>query len=147
VPIPGAPFDAAGAFFNTLNHLPDAAALERALAAVAGALRPGALVAFDLNNVAGYQRWWGGQQRYQGPGWQLEVTSTFDRRTGQAHARLSVLRDGARVDAEVAERLFSDGEVGAAVEAAGFVGARASPWAAVGDDFAGTTFWTARRSG
>jgi SAM-dependent methyltransferase len=60
VPIPGAPFDAAGAFFNTLNHLPDAAALGRALAAVAGALRPGALVAFDLNNVAGYQRWWGG---------------------------------------------------------------------------------------
>jgi SAM-dependent methyltransferase len=45
-PLPEA--DAIVAVGHPLNYLPDAAAIDRALVAIAGALRPGGLVAFDL---------------------------------------------------------------------------------------------------
>ncbi len=45
-PIP--PADAIVAVGHPLNYLPDAAAIDRALVAIAGALRPGGVVAFDI---------------------------------------------------------------------------------------------------
>lgn len=42
------PADAIVAVGHPINYLPDAAAIDRALVAIAGALRPGGLLAFDV---------------------------------------------------------------------------------------------------
>jgi SAM-dependent methyltransferase len=59
-PLPAA--DAIVASGHPLNYLPDAAAIERALAAMAAALRPGGMVAFDLCDL----EW--GRARADAPG-------------------------------------------------------------------------------
>jgi SAM-dependent methyltransferase len=55
-PIP--PADAVVSVGHVLNYLPDAAAIERALAAIAGALRPGGILALDLCDLE-----WGAARR------------------------------------------------------------------------------------
>src|SRR5215467_7521461 len=50
-PLPmAAPFDAAGAFYDTLNHVADLAGLTRAFSAASAVLRPGGPFIFDLTN-------------------------------------------------------------------------------------------------
>src|SRR5258708_27643788 len=52
-----APFDVAGAFYDTMNHLADRAALARSFHAVARLLAPGGLFVFDVTNALGFRRW------------------------------------------------------------------------------------------
>lgn len=59
-PIPEA--DAVVGVGHALNYLPDEAAIDRALVAVAGALRPGGVLALDLCDLA-----WGAARRDQPP--------------------------------------------------------------------------------
>ena len=146
--VPGAAFDAAGAFFNTLNHLASVADLGRTLGALARALRPGGLLAFDVNNRAGFERWWRGQRVYEGPGWRLEMNAAFDDTAGRAEARVRVVRAGkVTADTVVAERLFSDDEIISALAAAGLQVRARELWAPTSSDVPGATFWTARRVG
>ncbi len=144
-PVPGGPFDAAGCFFNTLNHLSDAAHLRRALASLGAALRPGGLLAFDVNNRAGYARWWTGRHVYEGPGWRMHSQADYDESRKEARAQIAVSRDGTTVEVMVRERLFTDGEIAAALETAGLQAIAAQTWSPTPDGVPGSTFWVARR--
>jgi SAM-dependent methyltransferase len=65
-------FAGAGAFHDTLNHLPDAAALAQVFGAVARhVLRPGGLFIFDVTNEIGFARWWKGLSTWRGPDWEI----------------------------------------------------------------------------
>src|SRR6266404_7506863 len=64
-------FDAAGAFYDTINHLLDRTALEHTFAAVANRLlAPDGLFIFDVTNARGFAAWWKGNLTWRGPGWQ-----------------------------------------------------------------------------
>ncbi|HSS37904.1 MAG TPA: class I SAM-dependent methyltransferase, partial [Polyangia bacterium] len=107
-PVPTAPFDSAGCFFNTLNHLTGVRELRAAFAGLSAALRPNGLLLFDVNNPTGYERWWGGRNVYEGPGWRMESESHFDARRNEAQALLTVKRDGkndSKSDSKTAEVL------------------------------------------
>jgi SAM-dependent methyltransferase len=144
-PVPGPPFDAAGCFFNTLNHLTDAAHLGRALASLGAALRPGGLLAFDVNNHAGYARWWNGGHLYEGPGWRMQSEARYDQTLREAQARIAICRGSVAAEVTVRERLFTDGEITAALEAAGLDVISFEPWSPTPDGEPGSTFWLARR--
>ena len=69
-PLPSA--DAIVAVGHPLNYLPDAAALDRALVAIAGALRPGGVVALDLCDLSwGKARRGAPSQGRCGPDWAI----------------------------------------------------------------------------
>jgi len=147
-PLPGPPFDAAGAFFNTLNHLDDLAELGAAFRALAAALAPGGLLAFDVNNALGFQTWWQGRHRYEGSSWTLDVATDFDRATGRAAAHMRIARgrrdrDVCRVD--LVERYFPTVDIATVLREAGFALRTAEPWAPLTDGVPGATFWTAIR--
>jgi SAM-dependent methyltransferase len=158
--IPGGPFDVAGAFFNTLNHLGSTGELEAALAAIADALRPGGLLMFDVNNDEGFRAWWqGSPQVYDGPGWELEISSHFDEAARTAQADLRISRSALAITttsssspapmrhetATVRETLFAEAEIRDSLLRCGFEGISAEPWAPFPDGVPGATFWTARR--
>ncbi|HSS38419.1 MAG TPA: class I SAM-dependent methyltransferase, partial [Polyangia bacterium] len=78
-PLPFRPsFDAVGCFYDALNHLNDTAALNRAIAGMAAALRPGGLLVFDVTNADGFARWWRGRPQFAGDGWRLTIDMQFD---------------------------------------------------------------------
>jgi SAM-dependent methyltransferase len=140
------PFDAAGAFYDTLNHLPDAGALQAALAAAAGVLRPGGLFAFDLTNALGFERWWRGRNQWHGDGWRLTVATRYDppARTGSADVMLE--RDGVVSRFSLVERWFTDSEVRQALAAAGLRVHSAEPWSPFAIDAPGKTWWISTKS-
>jgi SAM-dependent methyltransferase len=147
-PLPFArPFDAAGVFYDTLNHLPDAAALARALAAVARAVRPGGLVVFDLTNRLGFDRWWRGTSTFRASRWRLTIEPRFDRSTDVGTADVRIEREGAARRFRLYERFIEEGDVRRALAAAGLTAERAEPWSPFEIDVPGKTWWTARRNG
>jgi len=148
-PLPfGRPFDAVGCFYDTLNHLPDAEALQRAFAAVAAVIRPGGLLIFDVTNEHGFPRWWRGCPTFAGDGWRMAMPMRYDadRQLGLAEVELALPgRDPQCFP--LAERLFKRTVVAAALLAAGFTPVRERPWAPFDGDEAGKTWWVARRNG
>jgi len=143
-----ASFVAAGAYFDALNHAFEPGAFEDALAAAARALRPGGLFVFDLNNRAGFEAWWRGRRVYGGHGWTMTMDALFDSTTSLAHGRAVVHRrgpGGGHGVTEVTERCFTDGEVRAALAAAGFSVEEAELWRPLHDDVPGKTWWAARK--
>jgi SAM-dependent methyltransferase len=146
-PLPFAgPFDAAGAFYDTLNHLADAAALGAALTAAAGALRAGGVLAFDLTNALGFELWWHGRNHWAGPDFTLTVETQYDPATRAGAADVTLARRGATGHFTLQERWFTDGEVREALEAAGLVLQSAEPWSAFDVDAPGKTWWIATKS-
>jgi SAM-dependent methyltransferase len=145
LPVAG-PFDAAGAFYDTLNHLPDAEALSRAFAAASAVLRPGALLIFDLTNPLGFELWWRkGTNRWSGKGWALAVETRYDRHAHAGHARVTITSQNATTRFDLDERWFSDQEVDAALETAGLTPERSDPWSPFDIDAPGKTLWIARK--
>jgi SAM-dependent methyltransferase len=141
-------FTAAGSFYDAFNHLPDAAALERALRAAAHALVPGGWLLFDVNNREGYQAWWRHRERFAGPGWELLVETSFDAPAGRGRARARVrwergLHPPAQL--ELDERCFTPMEIASALANAGFTLARAEPWSFPPAKVAGKTWYVARK--
>jgi SAM-dependent methyltransferase len=140
-------FDAAGAFYDTFNHLPDLAALARTFAALAATLRPGGLLVFDLTNRRGFERWWRGRNDFQGPGWRLSIEARFDGRLdlGQAEVSLSQEgRGGPTQSIRLQERHLPESEVAEALATAGFTLERTEGWAPFTHDIEGKTWWIAR---
>jgi SAM-dependent methyltransferase len=135
-----------GAFFNTLNHLDDEPALRATFAAFRSALRPGGTLLFDVNNALGFETWWRGHNRYEGPGWSLEIDAEHERASTRAHARFEVAVHGEVQCGHIVERLFSDTELDTALRGAGFEPLTRDPWAPQSDGVQGATFWTARRA-
>jgi SAM-dependent methyltransferase len=138
-------FAAAGAFFNTLNHLPDRDALQRVFQNMAAALLPGGRLLFDVNNVLGFRRWGDqGTARYDGPAWNLEVASRFDEAARRSFVTIRVERDGQRWEDDLEQRLFDDDEIAAALASARFTVESRASWSPYQDQVPGATFWVAR---
>jgi SAM-dependent methyltransferase len=143
--VPGGPFDAAGCFFNTLNHLPGQAELRDALAALATALRPDGLLMFDVNNRTGYARWWNGRDTYEGPGWRMESEARFDDSRNEAQATLTVSRNQATAEVVIRQHLFEDAEIAAALAHSGLRPILREPWSPTPEGTPGSTWWMVRR--
>jgi SAM-dependent methyltransferase len=147
-PLPfGRAFDACGAFYDAVNHLPDDRALERAFAAMSAVLRPGGLLVFDVTTLLGFRRWWRGTSNYRGRHWQMRITTDFDEATGTATADTTIVRAGKTVSHTMAERCFDDGQIAAALAAAGLEIESREAWAPFADEIAGKTWWQARAKG
>jgi SAM-dependent methyltransferase len=140
------PFDAAGCFYDTLNHLPDPHALGRALSSIASAVRPGGLVAFDLTNRLGFERWWRGCNDFRAASWRLTVDARFDRSTGTGTAEIRIERAGRSRAFPFVERLWDDAVLRRALAAAGLRLERAEPWSPFNLDAPGKTWHLARRA-
>jgi SAM-dependent methyltransferase len=132
-------FDAAGCFYDTLNHLPDTAALARALGDIAACLRPGALFVCDLTNDGGYEAWWRTRRSWHGPGWRVAVDMTYDPHRRRAEARVAVDRGRIRTTATLLERCFAETEWRTAMDGAGLDVLSATPWNPIPDDALGKT--------
>jgi SAM-dependent methyltransferase len=145
LPLAG-PFDAAGAFYDTLNHLLDAAALARAVAAAAAALRPGGLFIFDLTNALGFERWWNGRNRWSGEGWSIAIETSYDPPARTGRALVTIGRGQTSAAFPLVERYFSDDEVRAALGGAGLAVLAAEPWSPFALDAPGKTLWITAKS-
>ncbi|HXU63652.1 MAG TPA: class I SAM-dependent methyltransferase [Polyangia bacterium] len=148
-PLPFGPaFDAVGCFYDTLNHLPDAEALQRSFAAMAAVVRPGGLLIFDVTNEHGFPRWWRGRPTFAGDRWRMAMPMRYDadRHLGLAEVELAFAGREPQCF-PLAERLFTRTAVAAALLAAGFTPLREQPWAPFDGDEAGKTWWVARRNG
>jgi SAM-dependent methyltransferase len=140
------PFDAAGCFYDTLNHLTDGAALAAALAGLASVLRPGGLLTFDVTNDRGFAAWWRGQPRFGGPGWSLAIDMRFDHGQGLGAAELELAVAGRpRRRFQLVQRYFPREAILQALAAAGLEPVTEQAWAPFAGDIAGKTWWAARR--
>jgi SAM-dependent methyltransferase len=142
-------FDAAGAFYDTFNHLPDPAALARAFAAIAAVLRPGGLLIFDLTNRNGFERWWRGRNDFRGPDWRISIEARFEATSDIGQADVTILREGVGRLAQsfrLRERHLPEPQVVTGLAAAGFTVERTEGWAPFAHDIEGKTWWVARLS-
>ncbi len=148
-PLPfAARFDAVGCFYDALNHLTDAAGLQRAIAAMAAALRPGGLLAFDVTNADGFARWWRGKPQFAGDGWRLTIDMRFDDQQQLGLADVAIALGGAPASRfTLRERHFPRAAVLEALAAARLVPIAEQPWAPFDGDLAGKTWWVARLGG
>jgi SAM-dependent methyltransferase len=145
-PLPFRPqFDAVGAFYDTLNHLPDEAALAAAVAAAARVLRPGGVLFFDVTNQLGFERWWRGTSRFRAAGWRLTIEAEFDPARHRGTATVGIDRQGRAESFALVERLVPEAEIEGALAAAGLVVDRREPWSPFEIDVPGKTWWVARR--
>ena len=145
-PLPFRPqFDAAGCFYDTLNHLPDEAALAAALAAAAHVVRPGGLVVFDVTNRLGFERWWRGTSRFRAAGWRLTIEAEFDPARARGTATVGIDRQGRAQSFALVERLVVDAEIERALAAAGLAVESSEAWSPFEIDVPGKTWWVARK--
>jgi SAM-dependent methyltransferase len=144
-PLPFPPvFDACGAFYDTINHLPNERALARAFAAMSSVLRPDGLAIFDVTNLLGFRRWWHGISRYSGRGWRITITTAFDEpaRTALATTAIAHTTSGSY---QMTEHYFDEEQIAGALAAAGLEIESREAWAPFWDEIAGKTWWMARR--
>ena len=141
----GPVFDAAGTFYDTLNHLPDDAAISRALAAASAVVRPGGLVVFDVTNRLGFESWWLGTTRFRAAAWRLSIDARFDRSSQVGVAEVTIERGGRPRRFTLVERLVDDGRIRGMLAGAGLVVERAEPWSPFELDMPGKTWWVARK--
>jgi SAM-dependent methyltransferase len=145
-PLPfGRTFDAVGCFYDTLNHLPDTPALERALAGIAAVLRPGGLLVFDVTNANGFMHWWRGRPSFGGRDWRLTIEMQFDPLANLGRAETSIVRAGQpEARFQLVERHFPPAQLEAVLAASGFRTVVQHPWAPFAGDRPGKTWWAAR---
>ncbi|MCA9772986.1 MAG: methyltransferase domain-containing protein [Myxococcales bacterium] len=118
--------DVAVCWYDSLNHLLSVEDLGVTFERVAAVLKPGGLFVFDVNTLLMFEAIWSGSNHFldmaeTAVGWELD----YDPDTGRGHARIAAFyreEDGRwrREDDEVWERAFADGEIRAALDAAGF---------------------------
>jgi SAM-dependent methyltransferase len=137
-------FDVCTAFYDTLNHLPDAPSLGRAVAAARAVLRPGGLLAFDVTSRHGFEEWWESRNRFSGAGWSMLIDASFDAKTEIATADVTLERDGVTRQFEIQERYFGREEVRAALAATGFAVEQEEEWSPFPVGGLGKIWWTAR---
>jgi SAM-dependent methyltransferase len=136
-------FDVVGAFYDTLNHLPDSDALAATFRIVASVLRPGGLFVFDLNNAFGFETWWQYRVAFDLEGRHLDAELDYDARTHTGRATMGLESGGFERRFVLQERCFSESEVAEALSAAGFSLDIASPWSAVNPDSPSKTWFVA----
>lgn len=141
-----AAFDVCTSFFDTLNHLPDAAALERTFAAAAAVLRQGGLLVFDVTSRRGFEEWWETSNTFTGAGWSMAIDADFDRTTELATADVTFTRGGQTGHFQIRERYFSRDQIRAALAAAGFAVEQEEAWSPFPVGGLGKAWWSARLS-
>lgn len=143
--LPFAPaFDVCTAFYDTLNHLPDAEALARAFGAVATVLRPGGLLVFDVTSRHGYEAWWSSTNRFTGTDWAMVVDARFDRANELATGHVKLERGGATHRFVIHQRYFAREEIAARLAAAGFQLEAHEAWSPFPVGGLGKAWWVAR---
>ena len=141
-----AAFDVCTAFYDTLNHLLDPAALARTFAAAAAVLRPAGLLVFDVTSRKGFEEWWDSSNVFKGAGWRMAVDAGFDRRTLIATGDVTFERGGRTHHFQIRERYFDRDEVAAALAAAGFTVEQEEGWSPFPIGGLGKAWWSARLS-
>jgi SAM-dependent methyltransferase len=136
-------FDVVGAFYDTLNHLPDLDALAATFRTVASVLRPGGLLVFDLNNAFGFETWWQYRVAFDLEGRHLDTELDYDPRARTARAAIDLESGGLERRFVLKERCFSEPEVEGALRAAGFIPEIAAPWSPVNPDSPSKTWFVA----
>jgi SAM-dependent methyltransferase len=142
-PLPAA--DAAGCFYDTLNHLPDARALDAAVGRIAAALPDGGLFAFDVTNELGFDRWWRGSNSWRGAGWRIAIQTRYDPALRRGEATVEIERAGQVTAAALVERCFSEPELSAALDAADLETVICQRWSPFDIDAPGKTWWISRK--
>jgi SAM-dependent methyltransferase len=140
------PTDAAISVYTVINQLTADGDLLRAMSAVHDALAPGGLFCFELNLLEAYERYWTGLEQVTLPD---AVVVREHRRDGATfEARVTIRRsDGTTIHDRIAQRLYDDGEVAAALAGAGFelVGVeRFDPFTTAGSPV--KVLWSAQRT-
>jgi SAM-dependent methyltransferase len=138
-------FDVVGAFYDTLNHLPDLDALAATFRALAPLLRPGGLLVFDLNNAFGFETWWRYRVALDLEDHRIDTALGYDRHTRVAHAAIGITRDGVERRFLLHQRCFSEAEVEGALFRAGFTTEIAAPWGPVNPDSPSKTWFVATK--
>jgi SAM-dependent methyltransferase len=139
------PLDAAGCFYDAINHLTSAAELHAAMRAVASLLRPGGLFVFDATNELGFDRWWRGNRTWREPGWGVEIETCYDAVRRIAQAEVTIVDGGRQAHATLTERCFTDAEIRSALAAAGFSELLGEPWSPFDLDAPGKTWWIGQK--
>jgi SAM-dependent methyltransferase len=135
-------FDAAGAFYDTLNHLPDLRTLTDAFTGVARVLQPGGLFAFDVTNRLGFERWWHGTRRFTAAHWRITIDAAFIGEVGWAEVEIE--REGRRPrHFQLREQLYDDDQILSALRAAGLTPEDRQLWSPFELDVPGKTWWVA----
>lgn len=137
-------FDAAGVFYDTLNHLADPSALARALAALSAVLRPGGLLVFDVTNLLGFERWWRGRNEFSGRRWRISVDARFDPTCRLGRAEVTIAGEAGARSFQLVERYLSDDDIRSGLTSAGFTVEHTEGWAPFANDMDGKTWWVAR---
>ncbi len=138
-------FDVVGAFYDTLNHLPDPDALAATFRTIASVLRPGGVLVFDLNNAFGFETWWRYRVAFDLEGGHLDTELGYDARTRTARAAIGLQSGGQKRRFVLQERCFSEPEVEGALVAAGFTSEVAAPWSPVNSDSPSKTWFVATK--
>jgi SAM-dependent methyltransferase len=144
--LPPPAFDAAGSFYDTVNHLPDLDSLRAAFGGIAAALAPSGLLVFDATNEIGFARWWGSHRVWRGRDWSVEVVTRYDPGERLGHAETTIDQRGRRATGSLTERCFADGEIVDALAAAGLSVLAREPWSPFDTDAAGKTWWISVKS-
>lgn len=137
-------FDACTIFYDTLNHLTDAAALAGAFAAAAAVLRPGGLLVFDVTSWSGFEHWWDGTSRFRGNGWKMILEARFDRTREVATGEIILERGTFKGRYRIRERYFPRAEIQTALAGAGFAVEQQEGWSPFPLGGLGKAWWTAR---
>jgi SAM-dependent methyltransferase len=144
-PLPFVPaFDVCTSFYDTLNHLPDVAALAGTFAAAAAVLRPGGLLVFDVTSRRGFEHWWQGRAIFTGDGWRMLLDADFDPTRELATGEVTFDRGGITRRFQIHERYFAREEIVAALAGSGFDLEQEEPWDPFPVGGLGKTWWVAR---
>lgn len=144
-PLPFGPaFDVVGAFHDTLNHLPDDAALAATFQSVAAVLRPGGLFVFNLTNEHGFTSWWRRGVDIEGDGFRYLCAYDYDPGTRVATADVALTQGRRRQSLTVIQRCFGAAVVESALRAAGFRLEIAAPWSPLTKNDPGKTWYVAQ---
>ncbi len=110
--------------FDAINHVPRRADLPRVCRSVAKALKPGGWFFFDVNHLAGFDRYWRGVLWMEQPGVVLAMRNGHDRKRRRAWCDCEwFVREGAlwrRHTERVEEVCWEEKEIRSALSAAGF---------------------------
>jgi SAM-dependent methyltransferase len=138
-------FDVVGAFYDTLNHLPDLEALAATFRTIAALLRPGGLLVFDLNNAFGFETWWQYRVAFDVEGRHIDTDLGYDRRARTARAAIGIESGGVERRFLLRQRCFSEAEVEGALFRAGFTPEITAPWSPVNPDSPSKTWFVATK--